>query len=107
MGPDELAAHEVAQSPNIYRDFQTGHLLKTNISQHLKVQPRDDTRSSQTAGCRGGPHVETVPLFHVSWVVFFRQHFWQLRALQYWDIERYLYTSVDNHLLLMFVYKTE
>lgn len=71
MGPDELAAHEVAQSPNIYRDFQIRHLLKTNISQHLNVQPQDDTHSSQTAGCRGGPHVEIVPLFCVPWVGFF------------------------------------
>lgn len=58
MGPEEPAAHKVAWNPNTYRDFHIRHLLKTNISQLLNIQPWDQTLSSQTAGCRWGPHME-------------------------------------------------
>lgn len=39
MGPEEPAACKVVWSPNTYRDFQIRHVLKTNISQLLNMQP--------------------------------------------------------------------
>lgn len=92
MCSEECAAHEVVWSPGISK---SDTCLKDVF--HCSETNSPGTRpSAQTMGCRGGPHVGSSSSgFCLSFVIFCH-YFWQLRALEDLDIERYFSTSVDT-----------